>query len=300
VKNNGDVFQDRNAHGRETGKLLAIAGLRDQIVTWFPGTRFLPPTSIDGRRLLGSRPSRKHGLSKGFAGKSRCDHFLISLVLCRSRSSDRLLRLGLRSRCFAGPVRCIFQVPSSLIFCILWIGAQRTGKTLRSRSHHLIRSDALFDPFLQRTNKKPEDLDIKDSMVFEKANPGNRKKVRDVADAWWTQDPPIFHPVAGGFYGYEPDGTAEPKLYAMARQAHFIEVEVDTETGMVDVTNIVCVNDVGHLFNYQFSHKAIANDRICLSLSIDVAGPSLSNWLNRSIGGVSRRHPERLKRKSGI
>jgi len=26
-------------------------------------------------------------------------------------------------------------------------------------------------------------------------------------------------------------------------------VEVDTETGMVDVTPIVCVNDVGHLFN---------------------------------------------------
>ena len=38
-------------------------------------------------------------------------------------------------------------------------------------------------------------------------------------------------------------------MSAMARQAHFIEVEVDTETGMVDVTKIVCVNDVGHLFN---------------------------------------------------
>ena len=37
----------------------------------------------------------------------------------------------------------------------------------------------------------------------------------------------------------------------MARQAHFIEVEVDTETGMVDVLNMVCVNDVGHVFNPQ-------------------------------------------------
>jgi xanthine dehydrogenase molybdenum-binding subunit len=35
----------------------------------------------------------------------------------------------------------------------------------------------------------------------------------------------------------------------MGRQAHFIEVEVDTETGIVDIQNIVCVNDVGHLFN---------------------------------------------------
>jgi CO/xanthine dehydrogenase Mo-binding subunit len=38
-------------------------------------------------------------------------------------------------------------------------------------------------------------------------------------------------------------------MYVMSRQAHFIEVEVDTETGEVIVTNLVCVNDVGHLFN---------------------------------------------------
>jgi CO/xanthine dehydrogenase Mo-binding subunit len=98
--------------------------------------------------------------------------------------------------------------------------------------------------------KKPEDLDIQDSMVFEKANPANRKTVREVADAWWAQDPAIFHPVPpGNTFGYTSDGTPDPQTYAMARQAHFIEVEVDTDTGMVEVTKIVCVNDVGHLFN---------------------------------------------------
>jgi len=35
----------------------------------------------------------------------------------------------------------------------------------------------------------------------------------------------------------------------MSRQAHFLEAEVDTETGEVLVTRVVCVNDVGHLFN---------------------------------------------------
>ena len=38
-------------------------------------------------------------------------------------------------------------------------------------------------------------------------------------------------------------------MYVMSRQAHFIEVEVDTETGEILVTNAVCVKDVGHLFN---------------------------------------------------
>jgi CO/xanthine dehydrogenase Mo-binding subunit len=98
-------------------------------------------------------------------------------------------------------------------------------------------------------NKSPEDLDIKDSMVFEKANPSNRRTVREVADAFWNIDPPIFHPVAGTLNGLTVDGKPHPDLYAMARQAHFIEVEVDTETGMIDVTKVVCVNDVGHLFN---------------------------------------------------
>jgi xanthine dehydrogenase molybdenum-binding subunit len=97
--------------------------------------------------------------------------------------------------------------------------------------------------------KKPEDLDIKDSYVFEKANPANRKTVREVADVFWDADPAIAHPVVGRVTSLTVDGKPDPTWYAMGRQAHFIEVEVDTETGMVDVTNIVCVNDVGHLFN---------------------------------------------------
>jgi CO/xanthine dehydrogenase Mo-binding subunit len=45
------------------------------------------------------------------------------------------------------------------------------------------------------------------------------------------------------------DGKPDRTQYVMGRQAHLIEVEVDTETGQVDVTNIVCVNDVGNIFN---------------------------------------------------
>jgi len=97
--------------------------------------------------------------------------------------------------------------------------------------------------------KKPEDLDIKDSMIFEKANPANRKTVREVADIFWDADPAIAHPVVGRVTTLTMDGKPDSTWYAMGRQAHFIEVEVDTETGMVDVSNIVCVNDVGHLFN---------------------------------------------------
>ena len=97
--------------------------------------------------------------------------------------------------------------------------------------------------------KKPEDIDIKDSVFFEKANPSNRKSLREVADIFWDVDPAISFPVTGTVSGLTMDGKPDENLYVMSRQAHFIEVEVDTETGFVEVKNIVCVNDVGHLFN---------------------------------------------------
>jgi CO/xanthine dehydrogenase Mo-binding subunit len=98
-------------------------------------------------------------------------------------------------------------------------------------------------------NHGAKDLDIKDSFVFEKANPDNKKKVAEVANAFWNTDPAIVHPSVGPITGLKAEGESVQQLYFMARQAHFIEVEVDTETGKVDVTDVVCVNDVGHVFN---------------------------------------------------
>ena len=97
--------------------------------------------------------------------------------------------------------------------------------------------------------KKPEDLDIKDSVVFEKANPKNQKTVAAIGAAFWSTDPAIVYAPAGTMSGTTSEGKPDQRTYAMTRQAHFIEVEVDTETGQVDVTTIVCVNDIGHIFN---------------------------------------------------
>ena len=104
--------------------------------------------------------------------------------------------------------------------------------------------DAAFFPGM-----RPEDLDIRESTVFERANPTNRKTVAEVANAFWNADPAIAHPVVPGLTGLTSEGKPDSRLYAMSRQAHFIEVEVDTETGEIDVANLVCVNDVGYAYN---------------------------------------------------
>ena len=102
--------------------------------------------------------------------------------------------------------------------------------------------------------KKTADLDVRESMVFEKENPDNRKTVAEVANAFWNADPAIAHPVVPDLTGLTSEGKPDTQLYVMSRQAHFIEVEVDTETGEIAVVALVCVNDVGHVYNPRGAH----------------------------------------------
>jgi CO/xanthine dehydrogenase Mo-binding subunit len=99
-------------------------------------------------------------------------------------------------------------------------------------------------------NRKPEELAIKNSEIYEIAKPENKKPVKEVSIPFAPVDPPIVHPAVNKTrFPLTSDGKPDPIQYVMARQAHFIEAEVDTETGQVEVTNIVCVNDVGNIFN---------------------------------------------------
>lgn len=63
-----------------------------------------------------------------------------------------------------------------------------------------------------------------------------------ISSAFWTQPPIIgwaWH--NQGIWG-QANETGRPR---MCRQAHFLEVEVDPDTGQVEVTRVVNVNDVG-------------------------------------------------------
>ncbi len=96
-------------------------------------------------------------------------------------------------------------------------------------------------------DKKPEDLDIKDSMIFEKAKPDNTQPVSAVTQLHDTS----FLQAHGYTRFFTEADSPMPSYrdYNMARQCHFVEVEVDPETGQVEIQKLVLVNDVGTAIN---------------------------------------------------
>jgi CO/xanthine dehydrogenase Mo-binding subunit len=103
---------------------------------------------------------------------------------------------------------------------------------------------------------RPEDLDVRDSTVFVKTDPSYRKTVREVvfdihggimrnaldyAAIQHTSHAPVY------VWAWHRQGRfgIEEGRHRLCRQAHFCEVEVDTETGEIEVKRVLNVNDVG-------------------------------------------------------
>jgi len=99
-----------------------------------------------------------------------------------------------------------------------------------------------------------EDLDIKDSMVFEIANPDNKMPVSKVTEYWFGMWSGTNMRIFEVGYGPEAIPISYADRYYLGRQAYFCEVEVDTDTGMVEVTKVACSNDVGVAINPDFIH----------------------------------------------
>ncbi|MEM2673997.1 MAG: molybdopterin cofactor-binding domain-containing protein, partial [Candidatus Bathyarchaeia archaeon] len=92
--------------------------------------------------------------------------------------------------------------------------------------------------------KSPEKLDIKDGVIFEKENPENKMTLSEAA---FIMGAGISVEVSlEELFKAQPPPSPQP---CMVRQVTFAEVEVDPETGQVDVTHVVRVYDCGKVIN---------------------------------------------------
>ena len=87
-------------------------------------------------------------------------------------------------------------------------------------------------------DKRSEELDVKNSEIFEKANPANRKPVATLA---------AFFPV--DMFVWDSSAANTEKKYIMGRQAYFVEVEVDPDTGETEIKKVVVARDCGKVIN---------------------------------------------------
>ena len=110
----------------------------------------------------------------------------------------------------------------------------------------------------------PEELDIKDSVIFVKSDPSRQLSVKDFVKPMGIEGPACFSPEMGDDavrcnftvplfaqgWSIHQGAYANTRL-RLCRQAHFMEVEVDTETGEIFVTKVVNVNDVGKVISWE-------------------------------------------------
>ena len=108
-----------------------------------------------------------------------------------------------------------------------------------------------FPPFGEY---KAEDLDIRDSVVYVKKEPSKRMTMAElVRPAYFMGKMDIGATEPLFAWGWQNQQGAQmstpgPRLI-FVRQAHFVEVEVDPETGQIDVIRVVNANDVGKAIN---------------------------------------------------
>ena len=111
---------------------------------------------------------------------------------------------------------------------------------------------------------KPEDLDIKDSVIYVKAGISQKMSLAEFVQPMGAEGPMCHTPEMGKgaersnfsvplfAYGWQvQQGAYSSYRLRFCRQAHFMEVEVDTETGEIVVTKVVNVNDVGKVISWE-------------------------------------------------
>ncbi len=98
----------------------------------------------------------------------------------------------------------------------------------------------------------PDDIEMADNKVFVKGSPGNAKTMAEVGAAvnWGGQfivGTGAFFPGAG--QAFDPETGKMTAIASLAFGACVAEVEVDTETGVVEVLKLVQVYEIGKAIN---------------------------------------------------
>jgi len=97
-----------------------------------------------------------------------------------------------------------------------------------------------------------DQLEVSNNRIFAKQDPENSVSIASISDAsTWAGDFLVGHGAytPGGPYAIDPATGEQPFIAAVAYGTCIVEVEVDTETGVVEVLKTVSIYDIGKAIN---------------------------------------------------
>lgn len=96
-------------------------------------------------------------------------------------------------------------------------------------------------------HKKAEELDVVDGIIFERMNSNNKISVADLVKIDYNKFSGEI--TADGESVIKASDASVTKNPYFGRQAAFLEVEVDPDTGKIDIKRLVIANDLGRVIN---------------------------------------------------
>jgi xanthine dehydrogenase molybdenum-binding subunit len=126
------------------------------------------------------------------------------------------------------------------------VGAHQVGRVTQAAAADAKRQLCEFAS--KQLGAKPEELDIKDGIIHIKHQPEKGIRICDLFSPEFFSAPTIV-------------GTAalnlDKSLFAQPLMAHFVEVEVDIETGRIKILKYVAVHDSGKIINPEVTENQV-------------------------------------------
>jgi CO/xanthine dehydrogenase Mo-binding subunit len=118
-------------------------------------------------------------------------------------------------------------------------------------------------------NCDPSDIDIKNAIIFQISKPDNAIPITDVTNKILPADGTLFGPTIIGASVNNVPVSPVARMY----MAHFVEIEVDMETGKIKLLDYVAATDSGTIINPEVAENQIIGG------VIQAAGLALSERL---------------------
>jgi CO/xanthine dehydrogenase Mo-binding subunit len=158
--------------------------------------------------------------------------------LCEIGSGQRSSLCKMVAEVLQIPLERVFMTQSDPALSPYEFGLAGSRGTYAVGSAYIAAAEEAKTKLLQLAGKileaSPEELETVDGMIFVKDNPEKRVPWRAVLG---------FHRTCLGYGRFEPDYTV-PNFMMV-----FVEVEVDMETGKIDVVRVVSATDVGQIID---------------------------------------------------